>query len=415
MKLPECLRRSRGESVDNPVDNMAQAVPKHPLKRVDFHRRSSKIGNAIKLEFGFCLDRPVRAIQVAGGDRTVSRSPSATGHFKEVQTMARFNFDLMAEEFHRGLVDVYFEMQEYKCGVRVFDDAPVAVGSKIANGRSLPTGIAVQIPEPASDEPRHAELMDRVKRYGDELIQIRRRFHPGYDIADVCDGPPEYTNAIAACKALHLPPTVSLDRLLKDAIWCDDRMVFFWSRPTREEINEIGSYLLFFDYWINRLHLPNAPESPDPAHLTPHIVQSYFRKVRAYMEVAVQGMVKLQPDIKTPPDRAIQPPSDQKPGVNRKHPTDMAIFAYRMDVFSQKSQSEIAKMIKVQYARKVSQGTVSRWIKEVKELVVDGGVLPELSQSRLPRAIPVDPAVIDLGRNSSGTTKRQRGRKSEDD
>ncbi len=194
----------------------------------------------------------------------------------------------------------------------------------------------------------------------------------------------------------------------------DGRLIGTRNVISPEQMTEIKRYLALWAGEIDRV--PESEFRPQRAVFTDQTVRGfvdYFANEVLRSEAMPAAAVVDSGN--NPPDSVIHSQPDQTLPDNRRHPNDMAIFAYRMDVVSQKSQSEIATMIKVRHARDVSQGTVSRWIKEVKEFLGDGGVLPELTKSRLPRAVPVDPAVIDLGRNSSGTTKRQRGRKSEDD
>jgi hypothetical protein len=71
-------------------------------------------------------------------------------------------------------------------------------------------------------------------------------------------------------------------------------------------------------------------------------------------------------------------------------------------------------MLTEELKRPISQGTVSRWLNEVRDWLEAGNVLPDLPQSRGPKPVPIDPTQIDVGKRRDGRAKHQRKQKMSD-
>jgi hypothetical protein len=63
--------------------------------------------------------------------------------------------------------------------------------------------------------------------------------------------------------------------------------------------------------------------------------------------------------------------------------------------------------------RKLSQGEISRWLKEVKTFIEAGGVLPGLEQHSM-KPTTMDPQRMELGNREVQRTPRQRERRTSD-
>ena len=108
----------------------------------------------------------------------------------------------------------------------------------------------------------------------------------------------------------------------------------------------------------------------------------------------------------------IEPPSVQVRQKIQK-PPEIALAAYRVQVLLGAKQVDIAKTIEQEFHQPVSQGQVSRWLKQVEEYVEAGNVLPDLPP-RATKPESVDPRFIEMGRRRAGNTKRQRHRSSDE-
>jgi hypothetical protein len=109
-------------------------------------------------------------------------------------------------------------------------------------------------------------------------------------------------------------------------------------------------------------------------------------------------------------------PEPQPSGSRRalKEPSKDAIAAYRLNLLTGKTQTELAQVLTNQLKRPVDQGTVSRWLTQVKAWLDAGNVLPDLTVARERKPAPIDPERIDLGERQDGRAKRQRGRRNSD-
>ena len=114
----------------------------------------------------------------------------------------------------------------------------------------------------------------------------------------------------------------------------------------------------------------------------------------------------------TPPggNSATTPPggAEQDKPSEIKRPSENAFKAWRLrDLFGVNKQAELAAKM-TEDGVPADQGTVSRWLKDVREYMAAGGVLPELPKMDKPAAI--DPSKIDMGERQDGRTPHQRKR-----
>jgi hypothetical protein len=111
----------------------------------------------------------------------------------------------------------------------------------------------------------------------------------------------------------------------------------------------------------------------------------------------------------------VKAPSPQMPNSlkKRKEPSKDAIAVYRYWMATGKKQKVLADdpgLMNV-LRRKVDQGTISRMLKQVKEWIQAGNVLPGLSEPLNSKPTPMDPERIDLGANKEHRPERQRQRR----
>jgi hypothetical protein len=98
-----------------------------------------------------------------------------------------------------------------------------------------------------------------------------------------------------------------------------------------------------------------------------------------------------------------------------KEPSKDAFAAYRLQVVIGGTQTNLAARLSEELGRPITQGAVSRWLKDVKAWLEAGNVLPDLTTIRNTKPMPMDPERIDLGERRDGRAKRQRGRRNSDD
>jgi hypothetical protein len=97
-----------------------------------------------------------------------------------------------------------------------------------------------------------------------------------------------------------------------------------------------------------------------------------------------------------------------------KQPSNDAFTAYRVWVATGRIQEELAEMLTKELRRPVHQGTVSRWIDQVKRWLEAGNVLPDLSPPLNKKPSAMDPERIDLGGRLDHRSERQRERRNSD-
>jgi hypothetical protein len=116
---------------------------------------------------------------------------------------------------------------------------------------------------------------------------------------------------------------------------------------------------------------------------------------------ATRGNDEPHPDPVIPPQTLIQ--------QTMKEPSKDAFAAYRLSRGTGKKQSELARLLTDALNRPIQQGTVSRWIAEVRDWLTAGNVLPDLSPSHDRKPTAMDPERIELGKRRDGRAQRQRG------
>ena len=108
-------------------------------------------------------------------------------------------------------------------------------------------------------------------------------------------------------------------------------------------------------------------------------------------------------------------PTGKKPGPKTTQPpSDDAIKCYRANFVTGMTQTKLSERMTKELNRPISQGQVSRWIKQVKEWIAAGNVLPGLPVSKRENPASFDPRTLELGARRDHRTPRQRDRRSED-
>lgn len=114
--------------------------------------------------------------------------------------------------------------------------------------------------------------------------------------------------------------------------------------------------------------------------------------------------------VEAPPARKGKTPTGRR---QRRHPPDIALAAYRIEMATGMNQTDIAAKLQAEFTKPVSQGQVSRWIKAVKKFLKDGNVLPSIEpMTYKPKSF--DPSVLEMGRRQDGRAVRQRDRRDPD-
>lgn len=95
---------------------------------------------------------------------------------------------------------------------------------------------------------------------------------------------------------------------------------------------------------------------------------------------------------------------EKPPSVNVKQPTEKALQAWRLQtLLGINDQTELAQKL-TQNGVSATQGQVSRWLKQVKDYLEAGNVLPGLPT--MSKTQTVDPSVIDMGERKDRRTPR---------
>jgi len=142
-------------------------------------------------------------------------------------------------------------------------------------------------------------------------------------------------------------------------------------------------------------------------------------KLRAAAAQLVELLKSFPMAVMTPLQGASRVNQQGQPSGSRrtmKQPSKDAIAAYRLQLLKGKTQKALAEQLTEELRRPVNQGTVSRWLKQVKAWLEAGNVLPDLTtttRTRKPR--PLDPEKIDLGERQDGRANHQRERRSSDE
>jgi hypothetical protein len=104
---------------------------------------------------------------------------------------------------------------------------------------------------------------------------------------------------------------------------------------------------------------------------------------------------------------AVPPKEAESVSTPAKMPKEIALSAYRLWIATGATQTQLAEKLSQVHQKKIGQGQVSRWIKEVKEFVKAGNILPDPPKTS-PKILTTDPATIDRGERQDGLTRRQR-------
>ena len=146
----------------------------------------------------------------------------------------------------------------------------------------------------------------------------------------------------------------------------------------------------------------------------------------AESQAAFEGVIAALPDFESKVRRlksataALQSKIEQLDdsalkGKTLNQPSDKAIAVYRLWFALGQKQEDIAKSFEVRYGHLMDQGTVSKYLKQVRAWVEAGNILPPEEQSTVKPKIHANSPAIDLGANITGRTPRQRGRKTKED
>ena len=105
---------------------------------------------------------------------------------------------------------------------------------------------------------------------------------------------------------------------------------------------------------------------------------------------------------------------DSKLATGKQPPSNDAIACYRALLATGLRQTELAKVLTTELKRPISQGQVSRWIKQVEEWIKAGNVFPSLPKMERKKPDTSEPRTLELGPRKDHRTPRQRERRSED-
>jgi len=100
---------------------------------------------------------------------------------------------------------------------------------------------------------------------------------------------------------------------------------------------------------------------------------------------------------------------------SKSAPSKEMIVAYRLKfILGAKTQKEIAAKLSQEFGRRINQGTVSNWLRDVEAWIKAGNVLPDIP-GLTGEPPSIDPRVIGMGARRDGLTPRQRAKRKEMD
>jgi len=118
---------------------------------------------------------------------------------------------------------------------------------------------------------------------------------------------------------------------------------------------------------------------------------------------------KDRSDVTLPPTVPSRAESSGTPS-----PSADAITCYRVHFFTGKPQTEVAEKLTHELKRPITQGQVSKWLKQVTKWIEAGNVLPGFAKPTAGESQAMDPSILNMGKRQDQRTKRQRNRKSVD-
>ena len=124
---------------------------------------------------------------------------------------------------------------------------------------------------------------------------------------------------------------------------------------------------------------------------------------------------KARPYVKSDLEKAEREAEGEQAATGKtgriREPSKIVIAAYRYHILRGEKQAKIAEKLTAEFGSPVSQGQVSRWIREVRQYIEAGNVLPDLDGEKLnQKPTATDPAIIEMGEREDHLTKRQRPR-----
>jgi hypothetical protein len=144
-----------------------------------------------------------------------------------------------------------------------------------------------------------------------------------------------------------------------------------------------------------------------------HLAANVLREVQEVVVVdllhAMRGEVS-RAAVKLPYGEVTGTGNDQPEETRSapKEPSAEARAAYQIWFATGKSQTEIARTLSKQLGRDIHQGTVSRYLDEVRKWFLATGMSLDQPDRRAPQPTSMDPSHLDLGKRQDGLTPRQR-------
>jgi len=184
----------------------------------------------------------------------------------------------------------------------------------------------------------------------------------------------------------------------------------------RDDLRSLGQIRNFFEDEGMFAFAPSGAEARNVQQM------SRLQHLLDLLPPATQKLKVSLDDRLTPPTPAstsLEIPADES-GTNQrtialKPPPEIAFQAYRLRIATGHPQKKLAALLSEELKRKVSQGQVSRWLKQTKVWIAAGNVLPDLPSPERNRPKSIDPERIDLGARQDHRAERQRPQRNEGD
>jgi len=110
----------------------------------------------------------------------------------------------------------------------------------------------------------------------------------------------------------------------------------------------------------------------------------------------------------------VTPDSERAESSGNPSPSAAAIACYRVHFYTGKPQTEVAEILTRELKQSITQGQVSKWLKQVTKWIEAGNVLPGFTKPTAGESQAMDPSILNMGKRRDQRTKRQRNRKSVD-